>query len=66
MSYSQAMKWAKKHRKGTRQPIIMSAGSGFWPSGSFLEEDYWPYVERCKQEGKEPMECETYYRSICL
>lgn len=63
MSYQQAMKWARKHPKGTRQTLIMSTGSGFWPSHSFLVDDYWPYVERCKTEGKEPMGCEEYYRS---
>lgn len=31
MSYQQAMKWAKKHPKGTRQPMIFSTGSGPWP-----------------------------------
>jgi len=36
--------------------------SGFWPSGSFLREDYWPYLEQCKRDGIEPMECEAYYR----
>ena len=61
MSYSQAMKWNKKHPKGTRQPVIMSTGSGFWPSEAFLTEDYFPYLERCKKEGIEPMECEEYY-----
>jgi hypothetical protein len=63
MSYSQAMKWNKKPPKGTRQPVIMSTGSGFWPSGAFLTEDYFPYLERCKKEGIEPMECEEYYNS---
>lgn len=64
MSYQQAIKWGRKHRKGTRQPLIMSTGSGFWPSRAFLEEDYFPYREKCKAEGVEPMECEEYYRSI--
>ena len=63
MSYSQAMKWNKKHPKGTRQPVIMSSGSGFWPSGAFLFDDYFPYLEQCKKEGIKPMECEACYNS---
>ena len=64
MSYAQAMKWARKHPRGGKiQPVIMSTGSGFWPSRAFLEDDYFPYLEKCKTEGIEPMECEAYYRS---
>ena len=63
MSYAQAMKWQKKHPKGTRQPMIMSTGSGFWPSHSFMTEDYFPYVEKCKTEGTTPMGCEEYYNA---
>ncbi len=33
MSYAQAMKWGRTHHKGTHQPVIMSTGSGPWPSG---------------------------------
>lgn len=62
MNYEQTVKWGKKHRKGTRQPVIMSTGSGFWPSGTFLKEDYWPYLEKCKTTGKKPMGCEEYYK----
>jgi len=32
MSYQQEVKWEKKHRKGTHQHVIMSTGSGPWPS----------------------------------
>jgi len=63
MSYKQAMYWAKKHPKGTKQVVIMSTGSGFWPSHSFLSEDYFPYIEQCKLDGIEPLECEAYYNS---
>jgi hypothetical protein len=31
MSYKQAMKWARRHPKGTRQPLIFSTG-GSWPA----------------------------------
>ena len=63
MSYAQAMKWQRKHpRGGAIQPVLMSTGSGFWPSGSFLREDFWPYVERCAARGEEPIGCEEYYR----
>lgn len=61
MSYAQMRRWNRQHPKGTRQPIILSTGSGFWPSHAFMTEDYFPYVERCKAEGVEPMDCEHYY-----
>lgn len=57
------MKWNRKHRKGTRQPIIMSTKSGFWPSKTFLMEDYLPYIKKCKQDGIIPMKCEQYYKN---
>lgn len=65
MSYKQAMKWARKHTRGTKQPVIMSTGSGFWPSHAFMMKNYFPYREQCKQEGKEPLTAEEYYNSIC-
>ncbi len=65
MSYAQMMKWNKKHPRGTRQPMIFSTGGGFTPSHAFLVEDYWPYVDKCKKEGIEPMGSEEYYKSIC-
>ncbi len=64
MSYAKAMKWQRTHPKGTRQPCLFHTNSGFWPSGGFLREDYWPYLERCKQDGTEPMGCEEYYRAM--
>jgi hypothetical protein len=63
MSYIKAMRWNKKHPKGTRQPLLMSSNSGFWPSTSFLTEDYWPYLEKCKSNGINPLSCEQYYKS---
>jgi len=60
MSYKQAMRWGKKHPKGTRQPMVFSTGSGFWPSGAFLE-DYWKYRTECAAKGVEPLGCEAYY-----
>lgn len=63
MSYNKMMKWNRKHPKGTRQPILMSTESGFWPSGAWLEHDWWPYLKRCEAEGIKPMECEAYYKS---
>ena len=62
MSYEQAVKWGKKHPKGIKPGVIMSTNSGFWPSGAFLKEDYLPYLERCRAEGKPPLGCEEYYR----
>lgn len=64
MSYSQAIKWGRKHPKGTRQPVIMSTGSGFWPSRGFLEGDYWPYVDACRAAAVEPVGCEYFYRKL--
>ena len=63
-TYAQAMKWGRKHPKGTNQPVIMSTGSGFWPSGGFLKHDYWPYLERCKRSGTEPIGCEAFYKAM--
>jgi hypothetical protein len=65
MSYKQAMKWARKHPKGTRQHLIMSTNSGFWPARAFLENDYWPYADACRVAGVEPVSCEIFYRH-CL
>jgi len=62
MSYDQAMRWAKQHRKGTHQHVIMSTDSGFWPSGEWLRECWWPYVDRCRKQGIEPMNQEEYYK----
>lgn len=63
MSYTKAMKWNKKHPKGTRQVCIMHTNSGFTPAIAWLNEDWFPYLEKCKKENIEPMECEEYYKS---
>lgn len=65
MSYAKAMKWAKQHPKGTRQPVLMSTGSGFWPSGGYLRDDYWPYRAACEALGVEPLECKAHYDLQC-
>lgn len=63
MSYAKAMKWAKKHPKGTKQPVIMSTNCGFWPSLGYLK-NYWKYEAACIAEGVEPLGCEPFYRAI--
>jgi len=60
MSYNKMMKWNKKRPKGTRQPVIMHTGSGFWPSISFLNK-YFAYREQAEKSGLIPVECEIYY-----
>src|SRR3990167_3756230 len=66
MSYNQAVKWSRKHPKGHKTPVIMSTGSGFWPSGAWLKEDYWPYLESCNRIGVEPFAPEVFYRkTVC-
>ena len=62
MSYTKMIKWQKTHRKGTRQPVLMSTGSGFWPSGAWLRDCWWPYLERCQANNETPMDCEAFYR----
>jgi hypothetical protein len=64
MSYSQTMKWGTKHRKGTRQPVIMSTGSGIWLSGAFIAQDYLPYTAECQKLGVRPIDAESLYRHI--
>lgn len=63
MSYKQAMRWQRTHRKGTRQPVYMSTGSGFWPSGNWIKHDYIPYVEACQALGAEPLAAEIFYKA---
>lgn len=63
MSYDQTVKWGRRHRKGTNQPLLMSTQSGFWPSYGFLSSSYWPYVAECEAAGIEPIPCEEYYRA---
>lgn len=60
MSYAKAMKWNRKHPKGTRQPILMHTESGWTPSNSYLTK-YFEYRERCEKAGIEPAECKEYY-----
>lgn len=55
------MKWNKKRPKGTRQPMLMHTGSGFWPSSSFLDK-YFKYREAAEVMNLIPVECEQYYR----
>lgn len=62
MSYEKMMKWNKKHRKGTRQNVIMHTGSGFWPSAMFLDK-YFKYREECEDAGIEPVGDEFYYNN---
>lgn len=63
MSYKQMIRWNRSHPKGTRQPIILSAASGFWPSGEWLENDFQPYVRACAEIDVEPVDCEMFYRA---
>ncbi len=60
MSYTKMMKWNKRHRKGTRQPILMHTNSGFTPSIAFLDK-YFEYRAKCEAGGIEPIECQQYY-----
>jgi hypothetical protein len=60
MSYEKAMKWNRKHPKGTRQPMLMHTESGFTPSLSYLDE-YFKYRALCEIAGIEPAECKEYY-----
>lgn len=62
MNYNQAMKWQKKHpRGGAIQPMLFSTGSGFWPSGAWLKDIYWPYCEECKKRGETPQGAKEHY-----
>lgn len=63
MSYKQAMKWARKHPKGTKQPVIMSTNSGFWPAQAWLEGEFYPYLEECAANGTTPMTAKELYDS---
>jgi hypothetical protein len=62
MSYTKAMKWNKKHPKGTKQNNIMHTDSGFWPSLAFIEE-YEEYEEECKKNNVTPLLMREYYKS---
>ena len=61
MSYSKMMRRSRNAKKYKIQPMLFSTGSGFWPSGAFLKNKYWPYLERCKKNGIEPLPCEKFY-----
>lgn len=60
MSYEKAMKWNRKHPKGTRQTCIMHTDSGFTPSSAYLDS-YFEYRKECEDVGIEPAECKEYY-----
>jgi hypothetical protein len=60
MSYEKAMKWNRKHPKGTKQPILMHTESGFTPSESFLVK-YFNYRGIAENLGLTPIDCEQYY-----
>ena len=62
MSYTQTMKWGRKHPRGHRLNIIMSTGSGFWPSIAWLDDEWWPYVNFCTAHGVKPMPAEEWYK----
>ena len=62
MSYEKMIKWNKKHRKGTKQTVIMHTESGFWPSNTFMDK-YFKYQQQCVTDGVQPLDCETYYKS---
>jgi hypothetical protein len=61
MSYNKAIKWNKKHPKGTKQPVIMHANSGFWPSIAFSKK-WIKYAEECESKGETYLDIESYYR----
>lgn len=62
MSYTKMMKWNKKRPKGTKQPIIMSTNSGFWPSGAFVIQ-WVKYAEGMEAKGLPYLSSEEYYKS---
>jgi len=62
MSYQKAMKWNRKHPKGTRQPVLMHTDSGFTPSNAFLDK-YFKYQAECEKIGIKPESCEYYYHN---
>ncbi len=62
MSYEKAMKWNRKHPKGTTQPILMHTESGFTPSMVFLDK-YFNYRNKCEVAGITPADCEDYYHN---
>lgn len=65
MSYKQAMRWAKKHPRGTRQPVLMHTGSGFWPAWSWTVGMLQPYIAACAAIGVEPVNGKEFYDLTC-
>lgn len=66
MSYEKMMKWNKKHPKGISYKkgwmgFDTSTPGSFTPSMAFLDENYFPYRERCAKAGIEPASCKDYY-----
>jgi len=67
MSYAQMMKWNKKHpRGGKSQYMGFDTGGGFWPAEAWLRAERWPYLKRCKLEGKIPISAEDQYNGLSL
>jgi hypothetical protein len=62
MSYEKMMKWNKKHRKGTKQTVIMHTNSGFIPSQKFSER-WIKYANEQEAKGLPYMDIEQYYNS---
>jgi hypothetical protein len=54
MSYQQAMKWQRKHPKGTRQPMLFHTGTGSWPAAICGECGNHYNSENHKQHCKNP------------
>jgi hypothetical protein len=64
MNYKQAMIWSRRHPKGTKQPVLMSTDSGFWPSLGTIE-NYGDYTEACRTLGTKPLPIEQHYKLNC-
>jgi len=65
MSYAQAMKWQKKHPKGTRQYMGFDSCSGFTPAIAWIDGDWMPYIAACREIGAEPLKQRRYYDLCC-
>lgn len=64
MSYAQAMRWHKKHPRGGKpQYMGFSAGSGFWPSISWTNNDWIPYLKECEKLKTQPFQEQTLYNA---
>jgi hypothetical protein len=64
VNYKQAMKWSRKHPKGTKQPVIMSTNSGFWPSRGTIES-YQCYADACQKIDAQPLPIKEHYDLSC-